>query len=113
VLEDTPRQNDWPALPEMVRRHEGDESVRIASGWFARQPEGVTVFRGSGGEVTGFLMFVALRPDCRDIIAGDPCTATIQRRLDTRPRLPDGWHTAISRLWMDRDAYQAVRPTQG
>ena len=113
VLEDTPRQDDWPALLEMVRRHEGDESARIASGWFARQPEGVTVFRDSAGDVTGFLMFVALRPDCRDIIAGDPCAATIQRRLDARPPLPDGWHAAISRFWMDRDAYQAVSPTQG
>ncbi|HEX9373236.1 MAG TPA: AAA family ATPase, partial [Roseiflexaceae bacterium] len=113
LREDTPRPTDWPALVEMVRRHEGNESAEIARRWFARQPEGVTVYRDGEGEVTGFNAFVLLRPEERAWAEEDPCAAAVWRFLDTQPPLEPGQIVALSRFWMDRDAHQMVSPTQG
>jgi hypothetical protein len=56
-----------PATPEdreavlgMVRRHEGEASARIAEHWWRRQPEAFAVFRGSRGELVGFIAGLAL-----------------------------------------------------
>src|SRR6185295_8146783 len=81
--------------------------------WFARQPEGVTVFRDGAGNVTGFDCFVTLRPEERAWSEDDPCAAAIWRYLDTKPPLGDGEFVAILRYWMDRDSYQGISPTQG
>lgn len=112
LVEDTPRAFDWPALIEMVRRHEGDESAAIAAGWFARQPEGTIVFRDVEGAITGFLMYIVLRPEDADQMAADPVTATIAAHL-ARSALPEGSVAMVGRFWMDRESYQAVSPTQG
>jgi DNA-binding SARP family transcriptional activator len=112
VLEDTPRATDWPTLVDMVRRHEGNTSAEIARGWFERQPEHVTVFRDSDGEVSGFLGIVLLRPDCADLIAADPCATTAQQYLAAQITPSEG-QIALLRFWMERDQYQGVTPTQG
>jgi len=113
LMEDTPRLLDWPALTEMVRYHEGEESARIAAHWFARQPENVKVFRDSAGELTGFVLFVVLREQVADHEEIDPCVQAIRRYLADQPPLADGQFAAIGRLWMARDSYQAISPTQG
>jgi hypothetical protein len=113
VVEDVPRTADWPALVEMVRRHEGDEAAELARRWFERQPEGVTAYRDAAGEVTGFSCFVVLRPEERAWAEADPCAAAVWRFLDGEPPLADGQFVAVLRFWMDRDAYQMVSPTQG
>jgi DNA-binding SARP family transcriptional activator len=113
LLEDTPRESDWPMLVEMVRRHEGDQSADLAARWFAHQPEGVTVFRDSTGVVTGFNCFVTLRPEDREWSLADPCAAAIWSYLDTQPPPEDGQIVAIDRFWMDANAYQGISPTQG
>lgn len=110
LVEDTPRARDWPALAEMVRRHEGDESAALAAAWFARQPGGATVFRDARGDVAGLSMLVTLRPGGGD--EGDPCVASVLRQLARQP-LGEGEHAVIDRFWMDRDAYQGVSPVQG
>src|SRR5207253_2709616 len=58
---DVVRQGDIPLLVEMVERHEGAESARLAARWFERQPGGLVVFRDPSGEPAGFLMMVALQ----------------------------------------------------
>jgi DNA-binding SARP family transcriptional activator len=113
LMEDAPREYDWPVLVEMVRRHEGEESAQIAARWFADQPESVTVYRDGTGAVTGFSIFAALRDQERGFHDTDPCVAAIQRYLATQPPLEEGQFAAINRFWMDRDSYQAVSPTQG
>ena len=113
LLEDTPRESDWPILVEMVRRHEGDQSADLAARWFAHQPDSVTIFRDSTGVVTGFNCFVILRPEDREWSLADPSAAAIWRYLDTRPPLEDGQIVALARFWMDANAYQGISPTQG
>lgn len=113
LLEDGPRESDWPTLIELVRRHEGDQSAELAARWFARQPESVTVFRDGTGAVTGFNCFVTLHPEDREWSMADPCAAAIWRYLDTQPPLEDGQIVAIDRFWMDANAYQGISPTQG
>lgn len=113
LVEDAPGTTDWPTLVEIVRRHEGDESAEIAARWFARQPEGVTVYRDGNGAVVGFMLFVALRPSDRDLHESDPCALAIRRYLETQPPLAGDQFAAIARFWMDRDSYQALSPSQG
>ena len=113
LREDSPGTTDWPALIEMVRRHEGEPSALIASRWFSRQPQGVQVFRNGSGAVTGFNCFVTLRPEEREWSMFDPCAAAIWRFLDTRPPLLPGQVVAVDRFWMDTDSYQGLSPTQG
>ncbi|KPV51508.1 hypothetical protein SE17_20805 [Kouleothrix aurantiaca] len=113
LREDSPGTTDWPALIEMVRRHEGEPSALIAARWFSRQPQGVQVFRNGSGAVTGFNCFVTLRPDEREWSMFDPCAAGIWHFLGTRPPLLPGQVVAVDRFWMDADSYQGLSPTQG
>lgn len=114
LQEDTPTPNDWPVLLDMVRRHEGEESAKIAARWFSHQPQGVQVFRDSSGAVTGFNCFVTLVPEEREWSMFDPCAQAIWHFLDTaRPPLAPGQLVTVDRFWMDTNAYQALSPTQG
>jgi hypothetical protein len=113
LLEDSPRTSDWPALIEMVRTHEGEQSAAIAARWFERQPESVTVFRDGDGVVTGFSCLITLRADDRDLIDADPGAAAAWRWVQAQPPLDQGQFAVLSRFWMDRESYQAISPTQG
>jgi DNA-binding SARP family transcriptional activator len=113
LLEDTPRAGDWPALIEMVRKHEGEQSAAIAARWFERQPASVTVFRDSEGTVTGFSCLIVLRDEDRDLIEADPGASAAWRWVQSQPPLDRGQFAMVSRFWMDRDLYQAISPTQG
>jgi DNA-binding SARP family transcriptional activator len=111
LAEHLARPDDWPALEAMIRRHEGDESARIAAGWFAAQPGRVSVFRSGDGTPVGFNQIIALGPGDDD--AGDPCVAAVLRFVRTQPPLATGETIAIDRFWMDDTAYQDISPTQG
>jgi DNA-binding SARP family transcriptional activator len=113
LLEDTPRASDWPALIDMVRKHEGEPSAAIAARWFERQPESVTVFRDSEGAVTGFSCLITLRAEDRDLIDADPGASAAWRWMQTQPPLEPGQFAVQARFWMDRESYQAISPTQG
>ncbi len=43
-----------PALVEMVRRHEGEQSARVARYWLARRPQDFVAFRDSAQQIVGF-----------------------------------------------------------
>jgi DNA-binding SARP family transcriptional activator len=113
IREDTPRASDWPTLIEMVQRHEGAESARIAEQWFARQPEGVSVYRDSSGAVAGFTAVVRLYKADPELIELDPCAAAAWGYLQQQLPLEAGQFAAIFRFWMDRNSYQGISPTQG
>jgi hypothetical protein len=111
------RGEDWPALRAMVAQHEGEESARLAEYWFARQPQGVTVFRaasaaGSTSTPDGFLAAVALHQTSADDRAIDPAVqATWQYLAQTAP-LREGEGATLFRFFMARDTYQAISPIQ-
>jgi hypothetical protein len=113
IREDTPRASDWPVLLDMIQRHEGPESARIAECWFARQPEGVSVYRDSSGAALGFAALLRLYEPDRELIELDPCAAEAWRYLDQQPPLEAGEFVALFRFWMDSGSYQGISPTQG
>ncbi|HEX5727491.1 MAG TPA: hypothetical protein VFX98_18610, partial [Longimicrobiaceae bacterium] len=103
---------DWPVLAEMVERHEGAESARLARHWFARQPQGVMVFRGTHHEPLGFLLVLRLEEAGEEERAADPATRAAWEWLARHAPLRRGERATHFRFWMARDAYQAVSATQ-
>jgi DNA-binding SARP family transcriptional activator len=113
LMEDSPRATDWPAVIEIVRRHEGDESAAIAKRWFARQPESVSVYRDNSGAVVGFMAHMQMAAPDPEMLEIDPCMAVAWSYLERQPPLEAGQFVALFRYWMDRDAYQMISPSQG
>ena len=102
-----------PATPEdreavlaMVRGHEGEASARIAEHWWRRQPEAFAMFRGSGGELVGFIAGLALhRADPADLEA-DPAAAAARRFAGRHGPARPGEELVHHRFWMGADTYQ-------
>src|SRR5438067_42129 len=63
MMPDVARPGDVPLLVEIVARHQGPESARLAERWFSLQPEGLMVFRDPERQPAGFLFMLALRAD--------------------------------------------------
>ena len=111
-LADTMRAGDVPLLVEMVARHEGEASARIAERWLARQPQGALVFRDAEHQPLGFLLTVALHQASPEDLQGDPGAQAAMRYLEQRAPLRPGEASSIFRFWMARDTYQGVSHVQ-
>lgn len=98
---------DTPAILEMVRRHEGPASARIADYWLHRQPEAFKVYRNFGGELIGFMAHLTLHQATPEDRAADPAVpaalAYAQRYGPVRP----GEEVVYLRFWMSHDTHQA------
>lgn len=112
LLAEVPREQDWPTLRDMVARHEGEESQRLAEYWFARQPEGVVLFREAGQPPAGLLAMVALERASPEDMHQDPAAAAAWRYLERHAPLRPGEAATIFRFWMARESYQAVSAVQ-
>ena len=112
LFTDAMRKGDEPALLDMVARHEGEASARLAKHWLDRQPQGVIVFRGASQQAGGFLSMVALQRASPDDLSVDPAAQSAWRYLERRAPLRPGEGATLFRFWMDRDAYQAISSTQ-
>ncbi len=112
AVPDAASEADWPVLCDMVARHEGDASARLAAYWFKRQPEGVLVFRGAEHEPIGFLTMVAVHQATEEDRRADPALRAACRFLDEHAPLRPGERATHFRFWMARDDYQAVSSTQ-
>jgi hypothetical protein len=101
---------DHVEILEIVQRHEGDASARIARHWLDRQPEAFLIFRDVTGPVVGFMAQLTLHDATPDDVAADPAVpaalAFVQRHGAVRP----GDEVVHLRFWMHRDAYQGVSP---
>ncbi|MDQ4074727.1 MAG: ATP-binding protein, partial [Chloroflexota bacterium] len=97
---------DHPAILEMVRRHEGEVSARIAEYWLRRQPQAFVVFRTSAVPVMGFMATLAIQEATPQDLEADPALqatrAFAQRYGPARP----GEEIALQRFWMGRESYQ-------
>lgn len=109
---DAMRDGEIEDLIEMIAKHEGDESARIAAGWFARQPQGVMVYRDAEGKPAGLLSKVSLERATKEEIASDPATQATWSYLEKNAPLRSGERATIFRYWMARDSYQGVSATQ-
>lgn len=109
---DTMRESDVPALISMVEQHEGRESAEIAAHWLDRQSHGVMVFRDSQPQPAGFVMTIALHQASESDLRADPAAIAAWKYLQKRAPLRSGEGASLFRLWMARDTYQDVSPTQ-
>ncbi|MBX7253272.1 MAG: hypothetical protein K1X50_14925 [Candidatus Promineofilum sp.] len=105
------RPGDLEELSDIVEQHEGHESAALAAHWIARQPEGVSILRGSGGVVVGFVIRVNLEATTPADRALDPAIGAAWAALMRKP-LRSGETAAHFRFWMTRDGYQGVSPEE-
>jgi hypothetical protein len=102
---------DLPGIIEMVRRHEGPASARIAEHWFDRQPRAFTAIRGAGAQLNGFLALLDLHAASPADLGVDPGARAAwefaHRHAPPRP----GEELLIQRFWMDDEAYQGASVT--
>jgi hypothetical protein len=112
VLVDSLRDSDVPPILEMVSRHEGEESARIAAHWLERQPNGVMVFRDAEQQPAGFMAAVAMEQAAPEEIALDPAAMAVARFLEQQAPLRSDERATLIRFWMARDTYQAVSSVQ-
>ena len=103
---------DIPLLLDMVQRHEGDQSARLAAQWFDRQPNGILVYRNEDGKPEGFLCSVALQEVDDKDIALDPAVQVILRYVATHAPLRPGEKGTFFRYWMAAESYQSVSSVQ-
>ncbi len=109
---DAAHPSDWPAIEEMVRRHEGEESVVIARHWFDRQLDGMLVFREGGNRLAGFMAMVAIQGATEEDLRRDPAVAAAAGHLRKHVPLRAGERATHFRYWMARETYHAVSPIQ-
>ena len=112
LLADAAGPSDWPALLAMVSRHEGEESARVASHWFTRQPEGVLVVRDERLQPAGFAALVALHQASPEELSADPAAQAAWRYLEGRAALRPGEGATLIRFWMAAEGYQGVSGVQ-
>jgi hypothetical protein len=101
---------DYPAILEMVGRHEGEEAVRIARHWLDRQPHAFLIFRDLAGAVFGFMAHLSLHEATADDIAADPAVPAALAFAERHGPVRPGEEMLHLRFWMHRDAYQDVSP---
>jgi len=112
ALPESMQSVDQDLLLSLVQRYEGKSSAKLASYWFEKHSEGVTVWRNSDGTVAGFLTVLALqRVDAHDRTV-DPAVGPVLDYLEQRVHLRAGESALFFRHWMAAETYQAVSPVQ-
>src|SRR5690606_18304392 len=97
---------DHDAILDLVRRHEGEGSARIAGHWLRRSPDAFLVVRGSGSAPEGFLANLVLHEVGEDDQRVDPALQAIWTYVQRAGPLRRGEKILVHRFWMGRDAYQ-------
>ncbi|HEY8474208.1 MAG TPA: ATP-binding protein [Natronosporangium sp.] len=101
---------DLPELLAMIERYEGRQSASIARRWYARQPDGFSVFRDPAGDIVGMQATVSLHDAAPADLDADPATKAAmgyaRRYAPPRP----GDELVYHRFSISRDRYQAVSP---
>jgi hypothetical protein len=112
ALPESIKPGDEDLLLSLVEQYEGKTSAKLAAYWFDKQPQGVTVWRNSDGEIVGFLATVALHQTDAGDRAFDPAIHAVRDYLERRVRLRTGETALLFRFWMAIDRYQSVSPIQ-
>ncbi|MEV8507739.1 ATP-binding protein [Actinoplanes sp. NPDC051475] len=94
----------WPALREMVRRHEGAAEADLFDHWCRDQPEAVHAVVDAEDTAVGLAVLLTLHaPDPRD-----PAAAAAWRRGAPAA----GEAVSLLRFWLDAEEYQQPSPVQ-
>ncbi len=101
---------DRDVITDAVRRHEGDESARIAAHWLDRQPQAFRVARGPSDELLGFVATVTLRDPSAPDAETDPAVRAAWAFAHRRGRLREGEEMVHYRFHISCDRYQEMSP---
>jgi hypothetical protein len=101
---------DFPAILEMVRHHEGEQSAAIARHWQERQPEAFFVYRTQDGELYGFMAQLALHKATAEDAAVDPAVLAALNYVHMHHSIQPDNLISFLRFWMSKETYQAVSP---
>jgi hypothetical protein len=102
--------HDRAAILDTVRRHEGEESARIAEQWLDRQPQAFHVARGSDEHMLGLVASIVLCDESSDAATIDPAVPGLWAFARRRGRLRPGEEMVHHRYHMSCDLYQQMSP---
>jgi hypothetical protein len=111
-LPDRMRKEDVPALIEIVRKYEGEESAAMLRYWIERQPDGVLVLRGNDQEPLGFAHFIALQQVSSEDAQQDTAIRAALAYLKRTNPLRSNEIATYFRFWMSSEEYQGISPVQ-
>ncbi|OJF13418.1 ATP-binding protein [Couchioplanes caeruleus] len=94
----------WPALREMVRRHEGTASAALFDHWCRHQPEAVHAVVDADDSAVGMVVLLTLYAAAPE----DPAATAAWKRAAPAA----GEAVSLLRFWLDAEAYQQPSPTQ-
>ncbi len=109
---DAPKLHEHALLLDWVRRHEGEDSARIAAHWMSRQPHATQVVRDATPEPIGFVMRLNLRDLDEDDLSADPVTARCHAWMQKQGGLRSAERAIFFRFWMSGADYQFVCKAQ-
>jgi hypothetical protein len=96
---------DFPVIVELIRRHESEESARIAEYWIERQPESFVVFRTHSDDLIGFACGLFLEDVSEEDLAIDPAVKAAWEYIERYGPLRPGEQVLIDRNGMSKDGY--------
>jgi hypothetical protein len=108
----TMEEADIPALEQMIAKHEGEASARLAAYWFGQYPENVTVWRDIRGLPLGFVLSLPLHELGEKDESTDPAVRSTRKYLANRAPLRSNEVATLFRFWMDGEIYQGISPIQ-
>lgn len=109
---ETARSDDFPAMLEMLERHEGADSARIARYWMEHQPRAFTIFRSSGDPHMGFCASLVLTDPNEEELAADPALAPAWEYIRRHGPLRPGEYLLHHRFWCGRETHQDIAAQQ-
>ncbi len=105
-------KEDHNELLAMIEKHEGIESAKLAAQWFEKQPEGLTVYYGTGQKPAGLLFALRLDKANSTDLEADPATHAASNFIRSYAPARASEEIIMFRFWMDIESYQDVSPTQ-
>jgi hypothetical protein len=105
--------DDLPAILELVRRYEGEESLAWHRAWAEQELASFVALRSQGTHLHGFSLHLRLDADggrvAREI--GDPFAVAATDRVERTAPLRRGEHILLTRAWLDVDGYHQPTPS--
>jgi hypothetical protein len=102
---------DFPVIVELIRRHESEESARIAEHWIERKPDGFFAFRTRSDDLVGFACGLILEQITPEDIAIDPAIRAAWEYMQRYGPLRPGEVVMIDRFGMGKDGLEDLGAT--
>jgi len=108
---DAPRSGDAGILADRIEHFQGTAQRRCFEYWQARQPAGLTVFRGAGGEPAGCALVLAVEAQDDAETSKDGIVDAYRRRVHQLGLAP-GSRASLIRFWLDTEQHLAPSAVQ-